>query len=931
VTPERWSLIKEAFATVREIKEKDRGAYLDAACGNDGELRAEVQLLLDNDDGPSLRAPAADLWKSAAHEFAAGAMLAQYRIEAKLGEGGMGAVYRAFDTRLHRQVALKVLGAEHFADPQGKERLMREARAASALSDSNIIGVHEIGCDDDVDFIAMEYVEGKTLQEIICAKGLPLKKALEYAVQIAGALAKAHAAGVVHRDLKPRNIMVTAEGVVKVLDFGLARVSRRRGPEDGTSVSIGAGTEEGTIAGTAAYMSPEQAEGKAVDGRSDIFSFGSVLYEMITGRRAFPGDSVASTLAAVLTKEPEPPSLLVEGVPHDLERIMLRCLRKDPARRFQFMADLKVELDELRQDEAPVRARSSRGRLAASAAAVLLLAAGGWWLLRRASPPLPLPSVAPLTTLPGTERNPSFSPDGSQVAFSWNGEQQDNTDIYVKLAGSGTRLRLTTDPAPDTNPAWAPDGRNIAYVRGASLYLVSPLGGPERKVAEFRRTIFPAISWTPDGKWLAVTEQEPEGTSGIFLIPVEQGEKRRLTSNAGSFDHTPALSPDGRFLAYAHCSTYSVANSESCAVNILALGPDFLPQRQPRGLANQHSSIFGIAWAADGQSLIFASGRDPVAPYLWRIPISGSAGPERLQLSGAIATDPAISRVGGRLAYATGLGDADIWRFQGGELERSFISSTLNDSGPQFSPDGKRIVFESRRSGITEVWLCDRDGSNYVQMTVRLGRHQGTPHWSPDGRWIVFDSLGEDGHKGIYVVDAAGGQPRLFTSEPSNEGLPSWSRDGKWIYFRSDRGGKEEIRRRPAAGGDSSPVTDQGGAVAIESWDGRTLYYTKELPNTPAHLFARPLAGGPERQVLDEVSGRAFFVVEDGIYYIAPAGRIYSYSLSFLDFRTGKSRTLIGIEGRPFLGLGVSPDGSTVLFSIRKPAQFDLMLVENFR
>ena len=873
-----------------------------------------------------------------------GQKLLHYEIVEKLGEGGMGVVYKARDTHLDRFVAIKVLPPEKVADSGRKARFVQEAKAASALNHPNIVHVYDISSDGGVDFIAMEHVAGKTLDRLIGRKGLSLKETLDYAIQAADALAKAHAAGIVHRDLKPSNIMVTGDGRVKVLDFGLAKLTETALGEDEATRTVKPRTEEGTVVGTAAYMSPEQAEGKPVDARSDIFSFGAVLYEMLTGRQAFRRDSPALTLAAVLYLEP--PSLPA-GTPSELERVVARCLRKDPARRLQTMADLRVALEELKEESdsgkltpaalKPTRRRRLRWLLATAAVAVPLLAVAAWFSLTR-SPPLPPPSVVPLTSYAGVEVFPSFSPDGSQVAFAWNGEKQDNYDIYVKLVGSGTPLRLTTDPALETGPAWSPDGRQIAFVRRqgdqASVYLISPLGGPERKVTSFRPpadSYLPSISWSRDGKWLALAELEPRGTNGIFLIPVERGERRRLTSNSTAFDHAPAFSPDGRFLAYASCT-----GASSCDVHLVELGPDLLPRGQPRRLTHQDSYMSGVAWTADGRSVLCGASLDAgVTRYLWRAPISGTGEPERLALAGPQAQHPATARVGNRLAYVQGGLDPDIWKWEAGAAAKNFISSTLPDLNPQFSPDGTRIAFGSSRSGVTEIWVCGRDGANPTQLTNALGRCQPTPRWSPDSRSITFDSLGEDGRWDIYVIDAAGGQPRRITSHESTETIPSFSRDGKWIYFHSKRGGNNEIWRIPAAGGESMQVTDRGGYVAFESWDGKTLYYTKSagvnVDLGPGPLFARSLAGGPERQVLDSVAARAFFPVEDGIYYIAKADKDGAWPLQFFDLATGKSRVLTRIEGQLWWGLTVSPDRKTFLFSVSKPLNFDLMLIENFR
>ena len=302
MTPQRWSQIKEVFAAAREMRAADRGAYLDSACGDDRELRAEVEHLLAKDDSPSLQPPRVDFLNSMAPELAPGQMLAQYRVEAKLGQGGMGAVYRAFDTRLQREVALKVLSPEHFADTERKQRMLREARAASALNHPNIVTVHEISSEGGVDFIVMELVDGDTLEG-----PLPLATALDRAGQVAEALAVAHEHGIIHRDLKPANLKVTQEGRVKVLDFGLAKATWgiEGKPDLSQTVTVTGASVAGHIVGTPGYMSPEQARGAEVDQRTDIWAFGCLSFELLAGKRAFAGETVSDTIAAVLEHEPD--------------------------------------------------------------------------------------------------------------------------------------------------------------------------------------------------------------------------------------------------------------------------------------------------------------------------------------------------------------------------------------------------------------------------------------------------------------------------------------------------------------------------------------------------------------------------------------------------------------------------------------------------
>ena len=871
-----------------------------------------------------------------------GQTVAHYQILEKLGQGGMGVVYKARDTHLDRFVALKVLPPERVADADRRRRFVQEAKAASALNHPNIVTIHDIDDAGGVHFIAMEYVAGKGLSELIGRKGLRPIDALEYAVQIAGALAKAHAAGIIHRDLKPSNIMVGEDGQVKVLDFGLAKLTEAGGlAEDESTRTLKAETAEGAILGTVAYMSPEQAEGKKIDPRSDIFSFGAVLYEMVTGRRAFQGDSTASTLAAVIKEDPKPPSEVSPRVPRDLEKVILRCLRKDPEWRWQNMADLRVALRELHQEtgsrlaEATVAPAKGRRRWRLAALVVLpLLLAGGWLLWKRGGRELPPPRVVQLTSYPGSELYPCFSPDGNQVAFTWDGEKGDNWDIYVKLVGETGALRLTTDPARDEYPAWSPDGKRIAFQRSAagratSIYLVSALGGAEQKLTDFQAT--GQMSWSPDGKWLAVARapSSPGATvesAGIFLVPGEGGEPRRITNpKAPGYDIHPSISPDGRLLAYATC-----AGTFSCDVYVQHLDPGYAPQGGPRRITQQGLFLEGLAWSRDGESLVYSGSLTAsMLGYLWRAGIQGQQPPQRLDLAGFYASYPSIAPAGNRLAFARALRNLDIWRYQLGGAPEPFIMSSLDEISQQFSPDGSRVAFGSNRSGEAfEIWVANADGSNPVQLTNGLGRHQGTPRWSPDGRWIAFDSQGQDGHWDIYVIDASGGRPRRVTSEPSDEGIPSFSRDGKWIYFCSDRTGRYEIWRVASGGGQAEQLTENGGIVAFESIDGRTLFYIK---GAPSPLFAKLLDGGPERQILDYVSARAFVVVEDGVYYIGRPGDDRQYPLQFIQFSTGTSRLLTKIGGTPGLGLTVSPDRKTFLFATSVTSGSDLMLIENFR
>jgi Tol biopolymer transport system component len=871
-----------------------------------------------------------------------GKVLAQYQIVEKLGEGGMGVVWKARDTHLDRFVALKTLTAEKLADPERKRRFVQEAKTASALNHPNIVHIYDIAEADGIQFIAMEYVAGKTMDQLIGRKRLGLSEALKYAVQIADGLARAHSAGIVHRDLKPSNLMIDDHGLVKVLDFGLAKLAEISAGEFGETATVrapeGPHTEEGTIVGTVAYMSPEQAEGKKVDARSDIFSFGSVLYEMITCRRAFHGDSKLSTLSAILKEDPKPVSSFVPDVPRDLEKIISHCLRKDPERRFQHMDDLKVALLDLKEesesgqlsgvrDTRPPRRRKRLLAWVAGLFGVSLIAAAGFWLrfLHPAANPGLAPRTVPLTSYVGNQCCPSFSPDGNQVAFVWNGPKQDNNDIYVKLIGTENAVRLTSDPADDTSPAWSPDGRYIAFLRVLAVnrlgvFLVSAIGGPERKLTEIYSEWYGGLAWHPEGKWLAIPDQ-----NSISLLSVESGEKRKLTfPPAGRSDDTPAFSPDGHGLVFSRNVAPYVSE-----IYLLGLSHELAPKEEPKQVTFKRQFSKGPIWTANGRDIIFSSGTDPVSE-LWRIPISAGGQPQSLWTS-VQGSNPAISRRGDRLAYTRSLSDLNIWRIEVPGPNRkasepvNLISSTYDDEAPQYSPDGKRVVFASARSGHPEIWVSNSDGSNPLQLTSLGAAQTGSPHWSPDGRRIIFDSNAE-GKFELYMIDADGGRPRRMTNHPADNAVPSWSRDGRWIYFTSNRTKESQVWKMPAEGGEPTQLTRRGGYIAFESLDGRFVYFSKDV--WQSSIWRIPVDGGEETKIAESALGQAFAVASKGIYFVTWPDLKAVY---FLSFATGRVTIIATIQRLAGWGLSVSPDDRYLLYTQVDQASSDLMLVENFR
>jgi Tol biopolymer transport system component/tRNA A-37 threonylcarbamoyl transferase component Bud32 len=893
-----------------------------------------------------------------------GQSISHYRILKKLGAGGMGEVYLAEDTTLQRRVALKLLSHQHTQDEERLRRFRQEARAASALNHPNILTIHEVGEADGHHFIATEFIDGETLRASLRRTGrMKAGEALALAAQVASALAAAHEAGIVHRDIKPDNIMIRRDALVKVLDFGLAKLTETEARQDvdtaGVTRLTGANTETGAVLGTAPYMSPEQTTGRQVDERSDIFSFGAVLYEMTSEQRAFQGGSVVEILAAILHQEPKP---LPAAVPPDLAKFILRCLRKDPARRYQTMADLKVALEDLREESSGSARRvlvQARWRwplvvwppLALLLAGLLGLLLWRAWRAPESTEPL---RAVPLTMLPGLQRYPSFSPDGNHVTFTWTGPKQDNPDIYVQQIGSGSPLRLTRDPANDYNPVWSPDGRWIAFLRRqwkagkSELRLIPPLGGPERKVTEIRvgesYAWPPYLAWCPNSDCLVVTDSQGEGKpAALFVVSLDSSEKKQLTRPQlpATGDTNPAVSPDGSWLIFRRNAS-AVATGE---LYRLPLGRGLTSVGEPQRLTPATLDAEYPAWMPSSKEILFSvRGKG-----LWRLVVSGETIPERLPFVGEDGMMPAVSRPQpGRppcLVYVRSFQNYNTWRVQtsapGAPASSPpvvAISSTRQDFHPQFSPDGRRVAFGSDRSGEPEIWLSNPDGSNAVRLTSGAAG-SGFPRWSPDGERIAFISSLE-GQWEIYVIPASGGKPRNLTSHPAADVWPSFSRDGQWVYFNSNRTGEWEIWKIPASGGDAVQVTNGVGFQAFESPDGAYIYYV-QTRDRPSPLWRLPTSGGVPVKVLEGVVLFNFVVRKGGIYYIdrpsgeggireidRPSGET---RLQYFNLATRRSTTVARNLGNVYIGLTASPDGRTIFYTRVDSSVDDLLLVENFR
>jgi Tol biopolymer transport system component len=890
-----------------------------------------------------------------------GSRLGPFEITAKLGEGGMGEVYRATDTRLDRQVAIKVLPPAFTEDTERLARFEREAKLLAQLHHPNVASIFGLEESEGVRALVMELVEGPTLAEKLASGPLPLPECLSIARQIAEALEAAHEKGIVHRDLKPQNVKVTDEGKVKVLDFGLAKaMDPVVGSGSGAALASPAllssptltaahGTQLGVILGTAAYMAPEQARGKAVDKRADVWSFGAVLFEMLSGKRLFAGETVSDTLAAVLRADPDW-SLLPSSTPPLLCDLLRRCLERDPRRRIHDVADARIVIEDLLDGRAPVPAAAelfpvsapSAARRWTRRAAVFLLGALAMTPLllsmrrgpaSRTEPAQPI-SFRQLTFLAGGESSPALSPDGE--SFAYVKEVDGQKEVFLQRVGGRNPVNLTAGcQADDDEPAFSPDGRRIAYrseCAGGGIFVMGATGESTRKVTDEGYN----PSWSPDGRELAVADEKltsPFGrgtTSHIRVVHVETGERRLLSGRDGM---QPVFSPDGRRVAFWGLEEVSARRD---LFTVAADGSQSAPEAAVRLLGDPPVD-WSPTWSADGRSILFSSTRGGTM-NLWRIGVDPATGrpdgaPQPVTVPSSWAGPLSTSTDGRRLAFvdrnvrsAIRVVPFDPAAATVRGVPRDVPLGTLEvHDTVALSPDGRTVLFD--QAGLPQNLFLHEESGELRQLTD--GEHrdrQGS--FSPDGAWIVFQTDRWPGRLGLVRPDGSGLR-ELPTGRPTSVWYPIWSPDGRLV----------------AAGGTEGPVLMEvsGGAAAAPA--------QPLAPLDEAGLAFWPYSFSPDsRRLVGTIHSSANTAVGAAVYDIAgrsfrrlpvdrlrnllllPDGRrllvVGRQGLAVLDPETGASRTIAApADGWSIVWATLSGDGRSLAWHERTD-ESDIWLAE---
>jgi Tol biopolymer transport system component len=939
VTPERLRAIEQLFHDARDRTPAEREALFARTCADDPTLRREVESLLAQPNADFLNVPAmvvaAQMMTSSGDSILTGRRIGAFQIQMLLGAGGMGEVYRARDTRLGRDVAIKILPSVFATDPDRLARFEREARMLATLNHPHIgaiYGVEEVG---GLRALVLELVEGETLADRLQRGPIPLAEALAMVRQIAEALDAAHEKGIIHRDLKPANIKITPDGMVKVLDFGLAKAATGDGSTPdltrSPTVTIG-GTRDGVILGTAAYMSPEQARGRAVDKRADIWGFGCVVYEMLTGRIAFPGETVADTIAAILQREPDW-SQVSESTPATIHRLLRHCLQKDVRRRLRDIGDARLEVDDALDGVGPagpiaVPKRSRWSHLLSSAAVVTSLIAiavviGNRTIARQTTAVVNLQRI---TDFVGMEEYPAASPDGKAVAFI--APAAGRRQVWVRLLAGGAPLQVTRDDADHEHPRWAPDSSSLIYFSGAAkegdagtLWEMSALGGTPRRIASSQGE----GDISHDGRRIATFRMQDNQT--VVAILERDGSKVQWVRQLPALDEfaSPRWSPDDHWIAFV--------GAIEIAFNRAVYVMDAAGDAEPKAVANA-LSIQGLAWLPDSSGLVYASsaGSTMTYPPVFNLRTVSTDGARERQLTfGDVSyVQPDIVAAGKLFASRVRM-QSDIWRFPVAGTPANNVKNgtrvtqqTGQVQTPSASPDGKEVVYLSDSGGHVNVWVAKVDGSSTRQITFERDPAVviGIPVWSPAGDRIAIIKS-QSGISSEWLINPDGSGLREFVSRGAGA---AWSGDGRWLYYYTFTSASRTstcVEKMPIDGGPAVRVQCEAANVAVAS-NGSAIYYSPHVGRQSEIWKAQP-ENGPARPFAYVAQSRIPFMPQG--YVLSPEDRWLTMPLKdagttniwALPTDGGPAHQLTDFGDRPILiarQVSWSPDGKFIYAAV---------------
>jgi Tol biopolymer transport system component len=908
----RWRRIEAIYSAAAEQPAALRRAFLDRECSGDLELRHEVESLLHaSDEADGFLSPehlGKHISEMSESATLIGTTFGRYDIISLLGSGASGVVYLAKDRELGRHSAIKILTNPMGSKEDGLRRFVREARAASALNHPNIVTVYEVGEVQGKHFLATEFVDGGNLRTRLRSGALPILEALDIAAQCAAALEVAHQAEIIHRDVKPENVMVRPDGLVKIVDFGLARFAD---PNASASISP---TLAGVVLGTLRYMSPEQMASKPLDARTDIFSLGVMLSEML-------GEEASQTSR--------------------LKPVLGRALAKDREQRYATMKQFGEAIAGVRRSMDP-DARGSANRLPNRLQLSLVLAAcaalvAAVWFVRspRATPVVEALAPVPFTSEHGFEYEPRFSPDGARVAYTRSAGF--DPEVVLQDIGRPSSPRPIIKDA--FSPAWHPRGDAIAVVssrnenarRDVLMVRLSDLSS--RKIATistpgpFQDWVpSPYIDFSPDGRYIVAADGWTNARSSLVLLPVQTGEKIPLTTAPPAIpgDFSPRFSPDGKSIAFTRVLRFA-----SSSAYVLSLTTAMRPSGSPKLLPSTDLWNSFPVWTSDSRHVLFAGGAMRAA----RIKLAASDGSSNsitlpVQET-AVTTLDAIGTGSGRhrMIYTRFPRNDDIMRVPiesanaeaNGSAARPLINSSFVDEHPVYSPDGKSVAFLSDRTGALQVWTAQSDGSSPRQVTTEPSAEFHHLAWSPDGKHLAMQ-VAKFSESGIYDVPVSGGPLRLLVANDATS--PVYSPDGQWLYFASRRSGTARFWRIPAGGGGPEMVPALEGDALCFSPDGRVAVFAKGLK-----LFMRPASGGPSTLLFPEIYSHQSFVATNAAVY-AVARHAERWMLVARRFAEKNDVLLAHFLRQPANGLAVSPDDRFALLTQREAVTLDLMLID---